>query len=241
MIGTLFGALIGTGAEWLSAGQLSPVAVYAVCGMVAVTSPVIGAPLTMVLIVFELTQNFDLATAAMVSVAFANLVGFRVYGRSIWDVQLQSRGFDLREGRDKVSAQQREIRHLVTRDYTEVRSDQTLSEVRDALIGDKHGEAHIVDSRGSYIGMLTLHRLMELADTGTPLSQPAGYFADTELLRLTPDESVWAAMSEMEDFVGESIPVIENGKLVGVLFESTIVSAYLSVLKDIRREENAAV
>ena len=56
-----------------------------------------------------------------------------------------------------------------------------------------------------------------------------------------PDNSVWAAMSAMQDFVGESIPVLEDGQLVGALSESTIVSAYLEVLESIRREENAAV
>ena len=89
LIGTLYGALIGAGAEWIIGVDHLHIAVYAVCGLVAVTSPVIGAPLTTILIVFELTQNFDLATAAMVSVAFANLVGFRIFGRSLFDVQLQ--------------------------------------------------------------------------------------------------------------------------------------------------------
>jgi CIC family chloride channel protein len=82
---------------------------------------------------------------------------------------------------------------------------------------------------------------MELVAAGTSLNQPAGSYAEPELLVLEPDASVWMAMSEMEDFVGESIPVLEEGRLVGVLFESTIVSAYLEILEEIRREENAAL
>lgn len=241
LIGTLFGALIGTGAEWVAGGQQSPIAVYAVCGMVAVTSPVIGAPLTTVLIVFELTQNYGLATAAIVSVAFANLVGFRIYGRSFFDVQLQAGGFDLSLGRDKVTVQQHAIRPLLNQDYTSVDAGQSLAEVRDALIRDRHSEAYIVDSSGDYIGTLTLHRLMELIAAGTALDRPAGPHGEPESLILSPDSSIWSAMSEMEDFVGESIPVLEDGRLVGVLFESTIVSAYLQILNNNRREENAAV
>ena len=241
LIGTLFGALIGTGAEWVVGGQLSPIAVYAVCGMVAVASPVIGAPLTAILIVFELTHNYDLATAAMVSVAFANLVGYRIYGRSFFDVQLQARGFDLSHGRGKIAAQQRTIRDLLNQAFTTSGADQSLVSVRDALIRDERSEAYIVDSSDNYVGTLTLHRLMELIATGTTLDQPAGSYAEPELLVLEPDASVWMAMSEMEGFVGESIPVLEEGRLVGVLFESTIVSAYLGILEEIRREENAAL
>jgi CBS domain-containing protein len=73
------------------------------------------------------------------------------------------------------------------------------------------------------------------------LNGPAVPYAEPEPLMLSPDTSIWSAMSEMEDFVGESIPVLEDGRLVGVLFESTIVSAYLKILEVIRREENAAV
>lgn len=239
LIGTLFGAIIGTGAEWLIAEPHSHIAIYAICGMVAVTSPVIGAPLTAVLIVFELTQNFDLATAAMVSVAFANLVAFRIYGRSFFDVQLQARGFDLSLGRDKVTVQQHTIRNLLNQDFTSGKTDASLAEIRTALINDKRSAAYILDASGIYVGTLTLHRLMELLAGGVALDRPVGPYAKLESMMLHPDTSIWTAMSEMEGFVGESIPVLEDGRLVGVLFESTIVAAYLAILEDIRREEHA--
>jgi CIC family chloride channel protein len=241
LIGTLYGALIGTGAEWLVGDHHSPISIYAVCGMVAVTSPVIGAPLTTVLIVFELTQNFDVATAALASVAFANLVGFRMYGRSYFDVQLQSRGFDLSFGRDKVTAQQQTIHHLVISDFTKVTADRPLGHVRDTLIRDRRSEAYVVNPEGHYVGTLTLHRLMELASGGASLDEAARDHAAPESLELSPHDSIWSAMAAMEDFVGESIPVVDDGRLVGVVFQSTIVGAYLEVLDDIRKEEHAAV
>lgn len=241
LIGTLYGALIGTGADWFVGDHHSPIAVYAVCGMVAVTSPVIGAPLTTVLIVFELTQNFDLATAALASVAFANLVGFRIYGRSYFDAQLQARDFDLSLGRDKVTAQQQSIRHLVSRDYTTVDSGRTLTEVRAALVKDRRSEAYVVDRAGHYVGTLTSQRLMELASGETSLDELARDHATPEALTLNADESLWAAMSKLKDFEGESIPVVEEERLVGVLLESTIVSAYLGVIERVRKEEHATI
>ena len=241
LIGTLYGALIGAGADWFVGDLHSPIAVYAVCGMVAVASPVIGAPLTGVLIVFELTQNFDLATAALASVAFANLVGFRIYGRSYFDAQLQARGFDLTLGRDKVTAQQQSIRHLVSGDYKAIDSGQTLTEVRAVLVKDRRNEAHVVDSAGHYIGTLTLHRLVELSSGGTSMDEPAGAHAAPEALVLNADESLWLATSKLKDFVGESIPVVDGERLVGVLFEATIVSAYLGVIDQVRKEEHATM
>ena len=88
LIGVMAGALFGM--AWPQAMPLahSGIVPYAICGMMAVTSPVIGAPLTTILIVFELTRNYDLTIAAMVAVVFSNLVAYRIFGRSLFDVQL---------------------------------------------------------------------------------------------------------------------------------------------------------
>ncbi len=240
LIGALFGSLVGAGADWLVGAHHSPIAVYAVCGIGAVTSPVIGAPLTIVLVVFELTQNFDLAAAAMVSVAFANLVGFRVFGRSLFDVQLRERGFDLDLGRDKVIAQQHAITDLDATRFSSGTSSQSLFDIRKLLIHDGRSEAHIVDADGRYAGTLTLHRLMELAESGVAPGTTAGEFAQPASVTLAPDTSVWDAMTLIEGFVGESIPILDGDKLVGALPEAAIVGAYLEILDRIRREEHAA-
>jgi len=240
LIGILLGALAGTGAEWMFGDNHSHVAIYAVCGMVAVTGPVIGAPLTTILIVFELTRNYDLATAAMISVAFANLVGYRVFGRSLFDVQLQSRGFDLSLGRDKVMVEQRVIGEILSTDYTTVPPSSTLAQTRDALLHDQRNEAYVQDESGTYLGSIAMNRLMELTVSGVEQTGAATRYAEPDALVLSPGDSIWNAMSRMRDFVGESIPVVEQGRLVGVVFEASIVSAYLETLNDIRREENAA-
>jgi len=240
LIGILFGALAGTGAEWVFGEDRSHIAIYAVCGMVAVTSPVIGAPLTTILIVFELTRNYDLATAAMVSVAFANLIGYRIFGRSLFDMQLQARGFDLSLGRDKVMVEQRTIREFLSRNYTALPPSATLLQARDDLIRNGHSEAYVVDDAGHYIGTVSMNRLMALVASGHTFEDTVQSHASHEELILNPNDSIWQVMSDLEDFVGESIPVVEHDRLVGVLPEATVVRAYLRTLHEIREEENAA-
>lgn len=105
LIGILFGALFWTVLE-LTGLPNSGIVVYAICGMTALTSPIIGAPLTMILIIFELTHNYDLTIAAMVAVVFSNLLAYRLFGRSIFDVILAHSGVDLSAGRDQAMLQQ---------------------------------------------------------------------------------------------------------------------------------------
>ena len=243
LIGILFGALAGNGAELVLGDLRSDIAIYAICGMVGVTSAVIGAPLTTILIVFELTRNYDLATAAMVSVVFSNLVSYRIFGRSLFDVQLRMRGFDLSAGRDKVMLDHRLIEGYVTRDYTALAPETSLGEAKSRLLEAHRHEGYVVDAGGSYLGTVKLEELVTCEESGgLEPDATVARLAKPEALILTAKTSIWAAMAQMGDFVGESIPVLEDadgGRMLGVVYEASIVKAYVDTMNDLRREENA--
>ena len=241
LVGILFGALAGNGAELLAGDLRSDIAIYAICGMVAVASAVIGAPLTTILIVFELTRNYDLATAAMVSVVFSNLVSYRIFGRSLFDVQLRMRGFDLAAGRDRVLLDRRPIERYVSQDFTALAPDLALGEAKSRLLASRRHEGYVVDAGGVWLGSVKLVEI-EAENGGSGTETVVSDLAKREEPLLTPKTSVWAAMECMGDFVGESIPVLEEGdggRMLGVVFEASVVRAYLDAMNEIRGEENA--
>jgi CBS domain-containing protein len=60
------------------------------------------------------------------------------------------------------------------------------------------------------------------------------------LTTLTDMTSIFAAMKKVEDFVGESVPVVsaeDHLKLVGVIPEGNIFKAYSDGIGEIRQEE----
>ena len=248
LIGILFGAFAGNGVELLAGEFRSDIAIYAICGMVAVASAVIGAPLTTILIVFELTRNYDLATAAMISVVFSNLVAYRIFGRSLFDVQLRLRGFDLSAGRDKVILERRLIEAHVSRDFISLAPDLPLAQARSRLLAARRHEGYVVDAGGAYLGAVKLAEILASEEQEVCGDPPSGAgvaaLAKREEPVFTPKTSVWAAMERMGDFVGETIPVVEEGgggRMLGVISEAAIVKAYREAMNDIRREENAGV
>ena len=245
LIGILFGALLGNGAEFLYADFYAGIEFYAICGMAAVTSPVIGAPLATILIVFELTRNYELTTAVMVSVVFSNVVAYRLFGRSLFDRELALRGFDLSMGREKVMLDRTGIGDYLTTDFVRGHPDDDLSRLRQALIDANRSEAYIVDDNSIYLGMITLNQIVanessNNGGTGGENNKARQHLGDHSL-RFSGGMSVWDAMEAMQGFVGESIPVLdEAGRLLGVVYESTLVKAYLQTVRALRAEENAA-
>jgi CIC family chloride channel protein len=236
LIGILSGALFSMVAGDLLPLPQSGLVVYAICGMMAVTSPVIGAPLTTILIVFELTRNYDLTIAAMVAVVFSNLVAYRVFGRSLFDVQLAGRGFDLSFGRDQAILNVLRVRDHMTGACTRMRPEATVGDLIRRLTADGRAEAVLVDARGDYHGLVRLQDVQQ-----KPPETVLSTLADTDGVTFDETTSVWNAMSQLRGFVGEAVPLVDKyGTFRGVVPESAVIQAYLEAIHDLRREENAA-
>ena len=158
LIGSLVGALFWMLIAGPAGVPTSGVAVYAVAGMMAFASAVIGAPLTCILIVFELTRNYDLTIAAMVAVVFSNLVSHRLFGRSLFDVQLAGRGVDFSLGRDRARLAALPVRNLVSDAAVTVRADEAPGAVTARLAQRGWRQAFVTDAGGAVAGRLQPRR-----------------------------------------------------------------------------------
>src|SRR5699024_4601651 len=210
--------------------------IYAICGMVAVASPVIGAPLTIVVLVFEMTSSYELTIAALASVALANLVASRFFARSLFDQELAKRGHDLSGGRSQAILQVHGIRELLSEQYVSLRPDTNVGQARNAILEAARARAYLTDDKGHYIGTIHLHEIFP-ADASESIED----WCDRSALTMREDETIWGAMNAMRRFVGESVAVVDaEGRLVGAIYESDLIGAYLELLAQIRKEEHAA-
>jgi CIC family chloride channel protein len=241
LIGILFGAFSWTLLELIGVPN-SGVVVYAICGMMALTSPIIGAPLTTILIVFELTHNYDLTISAMVAVVFANLLAFRLLGRSMFDVVLARAGVDLSLGRDRALLEHTKIIDLPITDFVRVDLNDSTQLVIEKLQRDGRSEAAVVDSNEIYLGII---RVVDLL--GVDLLGPGSNSISENLQVDSPvfdeDTTLWQGMSALEGFVGEAVPIVSrtDATLIGMIAESELITAYQKIARGLRSEENEAV
>ncbi len=236
LIGILFGAFYGLILPYLAPVPLSGLEVYAICGMMALASSVIGAPLTTILIVFELTRSYDLTIAAMVAVVFANLISYRVIGRSLFDLQLRERGFDLSLGRDKAILETHRIGDYLSTNVTTVSERDTVGDVRQRLVDDHRSEAMVLNRNGKLLGVVRLQGIVNSNDD-TPILETA----IQSFTIFDENTSVWQSMELLRGFLGEAVPLVDrHGRLMGVVPEEAVIRAYLEIVHDLREEENEA-
>lgn len=226
LIGSLIGALFWTLVSGIAGLATSGVAVYAIGAMMAFASAVIGAPLTCILIVFELTRNYDITIAAMVAVVFSNLVSHRLFGRSLFDVQLARRGMDFSKGRDRAHLAALPVRDLLSAEAVTMTPEDTPAGVDARLTARGWRQAFVLDAEGRLAGIYS----------PSEGRRPA-------TLTFDDDTNLADAMERMRGFVGDAVPVVtrDGGRYLGAVSEADIVSAWLDHAARIREEENAAL
>jgi CIC family chloride channel protein len=94
MTGGSFGIVAGTAFPELASDH----GLYAILGMGAVASALLGAPISTTVIVFELTGGYALSIALLLTVSIATGLHLAVHGRSFFHYQLETRGVVLAEG-----------------------------------------------------------------------------------------------------------------------------------------------
>ena len=235
LIGVLFGALFAQLIPEALLENYSGISVYAICGMVAVMSPVIGAPMTALLLVFELTRSYEVTIAAMVAIVFANLFASIWYGRSLYDQQLLARGIDLSMGREQAFLQQHRVSQHLTDCLPVCQADVTVAELRSLMTERQTASVVVTDSDQRYLGILLQQQLLDRTDderiAAIELAESPSFDEHT---------SIWQAMQVMRGYLGEAVAVVDsvNGRYLGAVPESVLIDAYLSASERIRREEH---
>lgn len=98
MLGALTGSAFGEVAIQVFPAVSGSQGLYALAGLGAVAGAVLGAPISSILIVFELTDDWQAAIAVMIAVSLASVVTGRYASRSFFLSQLDRRGIHISAG-----------------------------------------------------------------------------------------------------------------------------------------------
>ena len=237
LIGMLFGSLFAVLVPELMLDNYSGLSIYAICGMVALASPVIGAPMTAMMIIFELTRSYEITIAAMVTIAFSNLTAYHWYGRSLFDNILAERGVDLSLGRDRAYLQHAKVVNYASQVLPRFDAGTSCGEAIEKLRSNPVQTAVVIDADEKYLGLLHQDQLTEY-DANTTISS-VEFVQSPEFDEST---SLWSAMEIMRNYIGEAVPVIDSStrRYLGAVPESEVIGTFLDALHDLRREEHEA-
>ncbi len=230
-IGAMLGGAMG---KMFSAWQpdlAGPPGAYALVGMAAVFSACARAPLTAMLIVFEMSNDYALILPLMLTAVTASSLAQFLHPESIYTMKLAKRNIRFEQGRDMDIMQGVQVREVMNREPVTICTDQPLAELYQLFQETNLLGFPVIDERGMLWGIVTLQDMERVLSQGAInlRSLKVEDIATVDPVTVYGDEPIWSAIQKMAPRDLARLPVVArsaSGQLLGLISRSDILRAY---------------
>ncbi len=230
-IGAHLGGFIGLIVHKLFPAITSTSGAYAIVGMGAVAAGAMHAPITAIVIIFELTNNYTIILPLMFSCIISVLITTHFKKDSIYTLKLSRRGINLFKGHEINILKKLKVSQAIKYQFEKVFLNTNIKELMNLMVKSSHQNFFVVDKNNKLLGVLTIDDLRKIIfDLDSLESILVAYDIMTPLNHfITPDESLDIAMKLFSDLNLEELPVVNNlaeKKLIGIITKKDVIDLY---------------
>ena len=206
-----------------------------VASMSAFASCVIGGPVANMMIILELTSDYQATLVAGVSIVFASLISYKVIGQSVFDKVLSNKNIDLKVGRENIKLQQIPVSTISHKDFCTLKPDFTIEKSINQMVKLKKSEGYLIDGDEKLLNKFELHQLISEKNKNKKISKLHQF----KFLKLYSESNIFESIEKSKDFVGESIPIVtKQNKMFGIISEGDLFQIFLKVTREEKELEN---
>ncbi len=222
-IGAAFGGAFGVLANMALPGITAPYPAYALVGMAAVFSAASRATLTSIVMLFEMTRNYNIILPLMFACVVADVAAWLLYPETIYTKKLSRRGVRIAQDLEINVLKTRFVSDAMTRAVETIPMDMPVYKVQEKILETGHQGFPIVDENGRLVGIITGRDVMKAIKEDR--TRPAIEAAHQHLTVAYPDETlddVWGRMAEHG--IGR-LPVVSRNdpsRLIGFITKGDI-------------------
>ena len=221
VLGSALGYLVGV-AEVALISSESPYT-FALAGMGAFFTAVVRVPVTAIVIIFEMTADFNLVLPLMIACAVAYIVAESVSGGSLYEHLLSASGIELTEEHPHNDFLSELTADRVMESQVEtLASNLTLSEVITAMSRSHHRGFPVVDD-GKLVGIITQSDIPK--DSKQSKATLLWEIMTPKPITVSPDTSLADVLYLLNRYQLSRLPVTEGSKLLGIITRSDIIKA----------------
>ncbi|KAI9131053.1 chloride channel protein [Acaryochloris sp. CCMEE 5410] len=239
VMGAALGNLVGLGqAQLLGAGLPTT---YAFVGMGAFFGAVSRVPVTGIVIIFEITQDFNLVLPLMISSVVAYLTAEQVNQSSIYDLLLQQQGIQLQNASPSA---QRMLDALTAEDIMQrqvetLPSDLSLDAARKIFSRSHHRGFPVLEDR-RLVGILSRTDLNRVTQQQKPGDTLIRDIMTSQPLTVGPTASLSDVLYILNRSHISRLPVLDGRKLIGIITRADIIHAEFDHISGQKQQDNQA-
>jgi CIC family chloride channel protein len=229
-IGSIAGALYGTAAHAAFAPFTAGSGAYALVGMAGVLSAATHSPITAIILLFEVTEDYQIILPVMIVATLSTLIGRAFSEESLYSLQLSRRGIALHRREDLIMRSHSV--GAVMRPAEAVINDGIPSdELIQYFFNHEVTQVYVTDVAGRFVGTISIHDIKhpEIRTLG-PLVR-ARDVAEPNAYTVDPHDTLAECMERFILSEDDQLPVVDgDGRLVGVVSRRDVLRVYSTEL-----------
>lgn len=227
-IGAAFGGSFGHVVHSLAPGVTASPGAYALVGMGAFFAGMTHAPITAIVMLFEMTRDYRIILPLMLTCAVAAALSRWVHPESIYTLKLVRQGIRLRRGREVGALEALTAGDVMTTRVDIVHDSDTIADVIAFMQKTHHTAFPVLDDTDRLVGIISLSDIRR-----TPLEGRLERRVSAVMTRPVVAVPPMANLEEVTQIMSRRdigrVPVIDpdgDDRLLGLVTRSNILNAY---------------
>lgn len=212
---------------------------YALVGMGGVVSSAIHGPLTAIIIIFELTGDYNIILPLMITCIIASLLSEVFNEYSIYTLKLKLKGILFKQGVEVNILKRIKVSEIIKSDFAVVNKNAPLKKLIGKVMEKNINIFHVVDEADKHIGIITLSNL-KIAIGEKDIFE--GFLLVEDIYEpieaISEQDSLEKAMTVFGRNDVNELPVLKNGELIGVVKRTDLIETYNQEIKSIEAKSS---
>ena len=227
-LGAMLGGSIGSVAHHYLPGYTASPGAYALVGMGALFAGIVRAPMTSVLMIFEMTRDYSVIVPLMIANMASLFISSRFQRQPIYEALAHQDGIHLPNIKHRSGAGQRTVA-LIMRNATEfLPAEMSVQQALESASASKF-RAWLVMDQGNIVGVLS-RSLLESANNDGRKEQPVLSLLEAlEFPHVHADHALHLALERMSQARIDILPVVHRAdvhKLEGIVTLRDVLDSY---------------
>jgi CIC family chloride channel protein len=238
-IGAMMGGFFGLTVNGLFPQVTADPGAYALVAMGALVAGTTHAPITAIIIIFELTATYKIILPLMIACIISTIITTSLKRGSIYTIKLARRGVQLHEGWEQRILHTMKIRDVMSKNIVEISEDTPLMEIIGFLKAHEVSYLHVVNGEGSLTGVISFRDIRPVLHEETLQDLVvAEDLATKHPVTIKPSDSLLTALQKMSSKGISQLPVVaedDPARIVGTVSQKDVMTAYNKAV--LQREE----
>ncbi|UII77958.1 chloride channel protein [Flagellimonas sp. HMM57] len=202
---------------------------FTLIGMAGLIAGVIHAPLTAIFLIAEITGGYQLFVPLMITASISYLITKNALDYTIYTKELAKIGAILTHDKDQMVLRMLEMENIIEKNFKAVRPEMSLGQMLHESVSKSNRNIFpVLDVEEKLMGIIVLDDIREfMFDTELYTSVYV-----KNLMHAPPEQIFYEAdsmkqvMQKFQDSGAWNLPVIKEGKYVGFISKSKLLTAY---------------